>query len=204
MHARLTQRTADTLITELKEQGVSVMQNPDLLVLTYTELAVDDARQISTYAHLKAVGDGKYLIVSFDRAGVEAQNALLKVVEEAPGNSHFYFSTPNLGSVIPTLRSRCIVETQTSDVLRTSDVQHARAFLALRYAERLALIEKLVTQAQRSQDRTPIREFVRALVHAHPSRETLDAVRYLDQNGSSPKLVLSHLAVTLPLLGTRN
>lgn len=198
MHALLTQRTADALLSELREQGVMVTQNPDLLVLTYTELSVDDARQISTYAHLKAVGDGKFLIVRFDRAGVEAQNALLKVVEEAPGNSHFYFSTPNPGSVIPTLRSRCIVdhlsETQVSD----KEYEHAREFLGLSYAERLGVVEKLVTQAQRSQDRTPIREFARALVHTHPSRETLDAVRYLDQNGTSPKLVLSHLAVVLP------
>lgn len=197
MHALLTQATAEALLARLSEQGVPVSGNPDVLVLKFADMSVDDARLISSYASLKAVSGAKYLVVSFDRAGVEAQNALLKVVEEAPGNSHFYFSTPNPGALIPTLRSRCIIESRESRV-ESGELQEATSFLAMGYADRLAYVEKLVTKAQRTQDRGELKEFIRALVHTLPVRETLDAVRYLDQNGSSPKLVLSHLAVVLP------
>lgn len=195
MHALLTQATAEALLARLSEQGVPVSGNPDVLVFRFTDMSVDDARLISSYASLKAVSGAKYLVVSFDRAGVEAQNALLKVVEEAPGNSHFYFSTPNPGALIPTLRSRCVTEQVTGEVTEHALVAE---FLAASYADRLSLVEKLVTKAQRTQDRGELKEFVRALVHTLPVRETLDAVRYLNQNGSSPKLVLSHLAVVLP------
>lgn len=195
MHAILTRESPSDILAELTKKGVVVAGNPDVLQLKYTDLGVDDARTISSYASLKALAGDKYLIISFDRAGGEAQNALLKVVEEAPGNSNFYFCTPNTGGIIPTLRSR--VQTRNfTDSENQSD--EAKEFLKLSYTDRLTKVEKLITAAQRSEDRTPLREFARALVHAHPSRVTLDAVRYLEQNGTSPKLVLSHLAVVLP------
>lgn len=194
MHAYLTSRTPELIKQELVASGVRVSQNSDVLFLRYSELSVDDARTISSFAFLKAVSDAKYFVIAFDRAGHEAQNALLKVVEEAPGNSHFYFSTPNPGSILPTLRSRCVVE-------RSEHVAHDRddvsEFLRAGYAERLLQVERMVAQAQRAQDRTPLREFARALVRARPCQATLDAARYLEQNGASPKLVLSHLAVAL-------
>lgn len=196
MHAILTRESSSDIVAELVAKGVVVVGNPDVLQLSYTDLGVDDARTISSYASLKALAGEKYLVISFDRAGGEAQNALLKVVEEAPGNSNFYFCTPNTGGIIPTLRSR--VQTRNFADLENAQSDEAKEFLKLSYADRLTKVEKLITAAQRADDRTPIREFARALVVAHPSRSTLDAVRYLDQNGSSPKLVLSHLAVTLP------
>ena len=196
MHAVLTHATKGDILERLKAQGVMVHANPDVLVLTYSDVSVDDARHIATYAALKAVEGEKHIIISFDRAGVEAQNALLKVVEDAPGNSHFYFCTPNPGAVIHTLRSRCIVEHNIPPVDRTA-FDDATSFLALGYSDRLSFIEKMVTRAQRAQDRSEVRAFARALAHVRPCRDTLDSVRYLDQNGSSPKLVLSHLAVVL-------
>ena len=196
MHAVLTSRHANELVQEVASRGVTVAGNPDVYVRTYTEFSVDDAREVASFAFLKAVSGAKYLVITFDRAGVEAQNALLKVVEEAPGNSHFYFCTPHPGSIIPTLRSRCIVEHPSET--RVSDSEVVDAFLRAGYAERLSMVEKMVTTAQRTQDRTALRDFVRSLVHVKPCRATLDAARYLDQNGSSPKLVLSHLAVVLP------
>src|SRR6185295_6316049 len=74
----------------LEERGVSTKGNMDILSLTFTDLSVDDARTISSYASLHAIGEHKYLVIAFSRANQEAQNALLKVVEEAPGNSIFF------------------------------------------------------------------------------------------------------------------
>jgi hypothetical protein len=187
--------TAGAVLALLAQRGVTVTQNPDVLRMTYTELSVDDARTLASYAFLKSIGESKYFIVTFDRAGGEAQNALLKVVEEAPGGTIFFFCTPTAGTLLPTLRSRCI-ELGSHDTTVTNG--DAIAFLKLSYPDRLALVEKLVTAAQKAGDRTEIREFARRLVAAHPSRATLDAVQFLEQNGTSPKLVLSHLAVSLP------
>src|SRR5205807_8004030 len=37
----------------------------------------------------------------------EAQNALLKTLEEPPGNTQLYLTTPSAESFLPTVRSRC-------------------------------------------------------------------------------------------------
>ncbi|MCL9972440.1 MAG: hypothetical protein NBV63_03500 [Candidatus Pacebacteria bacterium] len=201
-HALITDRSVEELCAQLVAGGVTLVGNPDVSITRYGELNVDDARRISQFASLKAVGGGKYFVIAFDRAGTEAQNALLKVVEEAPGDSHFYFSTPLPGSLLPTLRSRCTVEQRHAhdDVAGENS---ARIFLKATYAERLTQVEKLVTLAQKSGDKSTLKALVHALVHVAPSRDTLDAARYIEQNGSSPKLILSHLAVTLPLVVER-
>jgi hypothetical protein len=196
-HAYITDAAQAEVVSLLESRGVVTHANPDLLTFALSELAVDDARQISTFAQLTSVSDAKYFIISFSRAGPEAQNALLKVVEEAPGNTHYFFCTPNPGALLPTLRSRCI--TVSSELrVQSEEYEDAKEFLVLTYAERLSKVEKLVAAAQRSGDRAQIRSFTRALVEVAPNRETLSAARYLEQNGSSPKLVLSHLAVSLP------
>lgn len=180
----------------LKKRGVSVASNPDVLQWTFGDLLVDDARMITERAFLKSVGEAKYFVISFERAGIEAQNALLKVVEEAPGNTHFFFCVESPGTVIPTLRSRCMtIGSGSRD--EKPELRAAQEFLALGYADRLAHVEKMLTTMQRSGDRAPARVFVRALVRAHPSRSTLSALQYLER-AVSPKLVLAHLAVALP------
>ncbi len=190
-------------------RGVTLTGNPDVLQLQYGDMGVDDARSIASYAFLKSVGEGKYFIISFDKAGDGAQNALLKVVEEAPGNTHFFFCTQSLGGILPTLRSRCIaVRGDASKTDPEASPLGAAEFLASGYADRLAKVDKLVSAAQKSQDRAPIRAFVRDLLvaahtaHTTPSglRTLVEADRYLALSGSSPKVVLSHLAVVLPSL----
>lgn len=198
---------SEVVLALLAERGVDVKTNPDLIRLSYTDLLVDDARAISTYALLTSLGDSKYFVISFSKANDAAQNALLKVVEEAPGNSVFFFCTESIGGILQTLRSRSVHVT-TGDSLEP-DRTLAKEFLSLSYAERLSKIEKMVAASQKAQDRTPIRNFISELtVHAHSAkigqtalRELVEAARFLNLNGSSPKVVLSHLAVTLPIQG---
>jgi len=196
----------EAVLELLTQRGVEVKTNPDLIRLTYTDLLVDDARAISTYALLTSLGDSKYFIISFSKANDAAQNALLKVVEEAPGNSVFFFCTESIGGILATLRSRSVHVTAGEGA--DQDQSLAKEFLSLSYADRLSKIEKMVTASQKAQDRTPIRNFISELtVHAHAGkigpkalRELVEAGRYLNLNGSSPKVVLSHLAVTLPVV----
>lgn len=201
-----THEGGDAVLELLAQRGVEVKANPDLIRLTYTDLLVDDARAISTYALLTSLGDSKYFIISFSKANDAAQNALLKVVEEAPGNSVFFFCTESIGGILATLRSRSVHVTAGDGT--EPDQSLAKEFLSLSYADRLSKIEKIVAASQKAQDRTPIRNFISELtVHAHAGkigqkalRELVEAGRYLNLNGSSPKVVLSHLAVTLPVM----
>ena len=196
MHAILTAKEAADVRDGLRERGI---ESAEVYLFEYGELGVEAARMIASLAHQHAHG-AKYLVLGFDRATVAAQHALLKVVEDAPGGSHFYFCTPSPGALIATLRSRCVLEhagRASSD--ETDDA--ARAFMGAAYADRITGLEKRLTQAERASDRTELRAFARALVRVHPCRETLTAARLLDESGASPKLILMHLALALPRAG---
>lgn len=48
------------------------------------------------------------LINPADGMNIQTQNALLKLLEEPPANTHFLLLATQLGSVLPTIRSRCM------------------------------------------------------------------------------------------------
>lgn len=200
---------ASEVLSMLETRGIKTSGNADVLTLSFTELSVDNAREISSYASLKSLGESKYLIVTFSRAGNEAQNALLKVVEEAPGHSIFFFSVDAIGHVLPTLQSRAVAVSVSDQHLLSDneDVKkEAREFLASTFEERLKLVDKTALYVTKTQDRAPVRALVKELleqVHekgASPQvlRDLLDAQGYIRQQGGSVKAVLGHLAVTLP------
>ncbi len=200
---------AAEVLAMLETRGVKTAGNADVLVLSFTELSIDNAREISSYASLKALKDWKYLVVTFSRATTEAQNALLKVVEEAPGNTVFFFSIDALGHVLPTLQSRTAT-VSVSDANMISDDEdvskEVREFLSATFEERLKLVEKMALYITKTQDRAPVRAFVKEMLrHVHEKgaspqalRDLLDAQGYVRQQGGSVKAVLGHLAVTLP------
>ncbi len=201
---------AAEVLAMLETRGIKTAGNPDVLVLSFTDFSVDNAREVSSYASLKSMGDSKYIVVAWSRATNEAQNALLKVIEDAPGNSIFFFSIDAIGHVLPTVRSRAIevsvTEQGTDDASSGPQGPEAAEFLKAEFEERLKIVEKMAAYISKTQDRAPIRAFIKALltaVHekgASPQalRDLLDAERYVRSAGSSAKTILGHLAVSLP------
>lgn len=209
-HAYIISGSAERGSTEVAEmlerRGVEVKGNGDVLMLTLSELSVDDARMVSSFASLNSIGEHKYIILSFSRATGEAQNALLKILEEAPGNSIFFLCVDAAGHLLPTLRSRAVVVYASEAGIDKEETEEAREFLKESYEKRLARVERMGAYISKTQDRAPVRAFAAALIReahqAHPGpktlRDLLDAERYLRLQGSSVKSILGHLAVSLP------
>ncbi len=200
---------AEEVLAMLAKRGVKTIGNPDVLTYSYAEFSVDAAREVSSYALLKSLGEAKYLIISFSKATNESQNALLKIIEEAPGSTIFFFCIDALGHVLATIRSRTIAVSVSDANLKTGDedtAKEVREFLQGEYPERLAMVDKMTSYITKTQDRSPVRAFVKELlsrVHeqgASPQalRDLLDAEGYMRMQGSSVKAILGHLAVTLP------
>lgn len=202
------EKGAPEVLSMLETRGVQVAGNPDVLTLSFTELSVDNAREISSYAFLKSLSDAKYFVVTFSRATGAAQNALLKVVEEAPGNSIFFFCVEASGHLLPTLRSRAVEVSGSGGQGRADSEESAEAaeFLKGSFEERLKKVDAIASHVSKTQDRASVRAFVKGLLSlmhekgASPEalRDLLDAERYMRQQGSSVKAVLGHLAVSLP------
>ena len=148
-HAYLIEGSADTFV-KLKifvEEvlGESIIGNPDVHVREFGTLGIDEARELSARAHKKAIGTRKIFLCRAGSITREAQNALLKLLEEPPRNTHFFICTPNVTHILPTLHSRMWLVENLEGSKEESDIQ-ADAFLKATPAERLEMITPLVKE----------------------------------------------------------
>lgn len=73
---------------------------------------VEHAREIINEAYI-AESKEKTIIIFAKKFGLEWQNALLKILEEPPRNIVFVIVSPEKNLLIPTIRSRLIMENRT-------------------------------------------------------------------------------------------
>jgi len=96
----------EALTRELLSQlGISAGHNPDLIVHA-GPLGIDEARRISARVGTRPFTDVRVLIIDASQATVQAQNALLKTLEEPGEGNKFFLVAPYEDLLLPTLRSR--------------------------------------------------------------------------------------------------
>ena len=87
---------------------INVGSHPDFFIYKDEVLKVDTAREIVKHAYTKPSESEQklFIIENGDTIRQEAQNALLKVIEE-PQNAYFIFLCQNSKNLLSTIRSRC-------------------------------------------------------------------------------------------------
>lgn len=96
------------------KQSVSGNQ-PDIIRVTHekpTTISVDDIReQVNNDIQIKPYSSPYkiYIIAEADMMSVQAQNALLKTIEEPPEYAVIILLTENAETLLPTIRSRCVM-----------------------------------------------------------------------------------------------
>ena len=97
----------ESVLSLLRASGVEPSGNPDVYIRQYGQFGIDEARDLSEKASLRAVGQAqRFFLLCVDAMTAEAQNALLKTLEEPPGNAAFIFIHPAPDMLLPTVRSR--------------------------------------------------------------------------------------------------
>src|SRR3989344_5842530 len=84
-HAYLVAGTESALgevVAHLKKNGIEATGNPDVSIRTYNQFLIDDARELSARASSKALKERRVFIIVASMFTGEAQNALLKTIEE--------------------------------------------------------------------------------------------------------------------------
>jgi len=134
------------ILEMLRTEGVTPEGNPDVYVREYASFGVEEAREITMRASSKAIGSGRRVfIVVAPGMTSEAQNALLKTLEEPSGDALFFIVTVSPQSLLPTLRSRAqMLSLQANSFEGPVD---ARAFLAATPAKRLDMLKPLLEKA---------------------------------------------------------
>ncbi len=190
----------------LREIGIGTDANPDIYRRVYSHFGIEDAREIADRAAGRALRGGqRAFILATPVLTVEAQNALLKTLEDV--HAHFFLVVPSPEMLLATLRSRAqIVEP------RGALGFDARAFLKSSPRVRLEELKRLLEKGDdERRDVGAVLAFLAALERALARakldsgiRDGLEAVylarSYALDKGALLKPLLEHVALRLPVL----
>lgn len=170
--------------------------SPDLFVSHVDTFGVTEARALRDRALLHPLEhERNVFIVSAGTVSVDAQNMLLKTLEE-PVRSQFFFFVPQPERLLPTLLSRVQILNAPRNVY--ADVSE---FMRAPHAKRLDMIKEMV--GEDSFTTSSALSFLDALevylatrsAQQNGMRALYDAKRYLTQTGASVKILLEHVAL---------
>lgn len=201
-----------------KELSATSDELIDATTLTYEQLTVKDARDISALIGYGSRAQARQVyILTASRILPEAQNALLKVLEEPPTDVVIVLVVPVLSQLLKTVLSRVSV---IDDSFDKADDFHAytKEFLDANNATKQKLLDLLVKDARSDNEekkeraRTEARELLSDLqILAHrkyqekKDTEMLEflkdvqvALPLLYDKGASYKTIFEHLKLVLP------
>lgn len=122
-----------------KKLKIQILGNPDFKVLDFQNLSIEEARTIKDDSEKMSFSGKMIFLVSFESISLEAQNSLLKVLEEPASDTYFFLVSPQ-DTLLPTLKSRIqIVKSEKLKVENNSD-----SILKLNFKERLDRVKEIV------------------------------------------------------------
>ena len=203
-----TKETTALLLADLDRLGVKTKGNPDFFCDTFASFGVEEALGLIARSMSKPVmGGNKYFVLTVSSISREAQNTLLKLLEEPSGESVFFLVVPSAGALLPTLRSRMhVLSYQAVDA---TAVALARTFLAESFSERIDMLKRFVDEKDSERvmvllsalERT-LSKMRRDIAFSDGLRAIWRARRHISQGSASFKMMLEQVALLVPRVKT--
>lgn len=193
------------LRAQLARQGIEVRGNPDYYERDHAVFGVEEARELRERASGRAIGAGRTFVVLARSITAEAQNALLKTLEEPPPGARFFLIVPSPQMLLATLRSRAqLLSLVSAGSAPPESPVDVAAFLAAPSRSRLAMLSPLLEKGEDDRrDLGAISVFLGALeaaLAAEPAglAAVYRARKYLSDRGALVKPLLEQAALLVP------
>ncbi len=201
------------LIKFLEKEGINTnTDNPDFIsFITNKALTIGEARELINNHSVKKITSGpRVFIIRTDSINYEAQNALLKIIEEPSEDNYIFIITGNRNNFLPTILSRVITLNFSSN--ENKYLTRARDFINSPKKKRLDMVSKLIGDIDdESISRNDLVEFLEALEInlSNDFKENKDiaimdslksvsiAERYASDRSPSRKMIMEYLAVMI-------
>lgn len=196
----LENHSSITLI-ENPSEYVFASTDVELQRFDYEQIGIDEVRSLITEAHRKPSEKSiKQIVVTANKITSEAQQASLKILEEPPSSVRIKLVLPIGTQFLPTVLSRVRLETESAK--NTSSVFEDWQMLSP--AERIKVVEEKVKAKDVKWQQSLKNGLQTHLSSTHGYSAVvlsqLDLiVNELLTRGASNKMLLEHLALSLPL-----
>lgn len=177
--------------------GFETKGNPDFLMMESESFGIDDARGLEKWAAGKPLlSDTKVSFITALSLTHEAQNALLKVLEEPPLGTYIFIGIQNAGGLLPTFLSRVRILTSAGESkIENKNGKFARAGLKEKFA--------IIASLSKKENKNEMKELIKSLEkeaykeNRNSLNHILTAKIFAGSRGSSPKMLLEWLACVL-------
>lgn len=192
------------------EAKLRLETHPDFFYKEYDLFSIDDSHEIIDKASKRPFsGEKKVFILEINGFSTESANALLKTFEEPYESTHFFVLLSSLENILPTLRSRLLVINIGKKDIEIDQEQEKIYidFLKGPIKRRMEIIKEFLD------DRFEAINFLNGLEIAiykkNINGDNIDknfvAIKevfrcrpFLLNRGGSPKMILEHIALSLP------
>lgn len=181
------------------ERKIAVLlQETSAFPLRFELTKIGDVRDLLEFTKLSQPRKTAIIAESIHLASEEAQNALLKSLEEPPQNLLYILTTPREDLVLPTILSRCtLIYTDHQNPEKNSGYED---FLRLPIGERLQAISKIQKREDAVIFLTSIIEDTHNLLVKNPNiapflQEAIETLSRIKANGNA-HLQLTHLVTS--------
>ncbi|MBI5138766.1 MAG: hypothetical protein HZA95_03130 [Candidatus Vogelbacteria bacterium] len=187
--------------------------NPDFWQHKTTLFGIDNSHELHTRQSRMAFGKRKCFLIEAGSFSVDAENALLKTLEDPTPFNHFFIIFRSKDLLLPTLLSRMYILEDESTLWNNE----AAGFLASDVSERLKYIEKFFSKKTSStEEKREIKRrfsvFLSDILKELHRRMPLDGKnyevytafnkvkKYADDSGAASELVGEFVALALPMI----
>lgn len=167
--AWIQQASKDYLENFYKQKKLT--QNPELHFYNqeFARFKIEDSRRLLAETAYQSSFTGEtlrvFVLFHLDSASSEAQNALLKVLEEPPQNTFILLPLLSLQNILPTIQSRCRIQQRTFDFSPPEpDEEKITSHFPETRAEALRMSQNL-------KDKEQIRQYCHACLEKLPATE---------------------------------
>lgn len=236
--------TRDEVVSILEEEyGLAAQGNPDFFIRNFETFVIGDARELKALHSSRPVGvmsggeqrksvkkvdtfvtvEKKVFILTMNGITIEAQNALLKLLEEPAEYAHFFLIVPSAHILLPTVKSRMLLieagdksyEVSGKSQKNIDLIKEAEIFIKANQSKRLdivkALVDAITKEKKTKQDaidflhaveRTVFNEYKKkgaeGLKEGKATLEAIEKARdYLNDRAPSVKMLLEYVALNL-------
>jgi DNA polymerase III gamma/tau subunit len=226
---------ADLISMLEKRHKIKIHGNPDFFDRRYETFTIDDARELKAKASMRPVtdynsandskstsnqigGGKKIFVLTMNGITVEAQNALLKLLEEPPEYTHFFLVIPSAHLLLLTVKSRLSMMNDSRFMLHEAQIgahpdveliESVKKFVASPKPKRLEQVKTLMDAiSKEKKTKQDAIDFIDALEVAMYSnggaKKNIDALKavelarkYMNDRSPSMKMLLEYVSLNI-------
>lgn len=202
--------TLQALLDRLESEKFADRSSPDLFHKSYRSFGVAEAEDLRGRVRMRPVRDARRVFALFvPILTIEAQNALLKTLEEPAAEAVLFLITPSPDTLLPTIQSRA--QRLHIDAKTREEKVDVDDFLAASPEKRITMLKPLYDSEDDGRDIGGVIAFLQALEYRFSkslgnadARAGLRAVyrarKYASDKGSLLKSLLEQVALIAPTI----